>query len=487
MEAKSRDVSKRSGANGRIPGANGVPHELENVHKAIFDETGEAIFILDPANSEILEANKTAAHLSGYPSSRLRGLHLNRFIQANGHSLPKDAFSKNRAAASVTVFRVKNGGAIPIEIKTNVVSQPNKSLQLVFVRQIDRQNDALPSKKRRRALKRSPRSTSGEAAERLYDFPNIIGRSRQIRETCQRIGQVATTDCTVLIQGESGAGKEIIAQAIHYHSMRAEGPFVKVNCAALPEALLESELFGHVKGAFTGAMRDRRGRFQQADHGTILLDEINSMTLAGQAKFLRVLQDHEFQRVGSSSAVAVDVRVIVASNVDLQQAVSNGAFREDLYYRLNVFPIFIAPLREKKEDAPLLARHFLKKYNVAVGKDIQGFAPEATALMMQHDWPGNVRELKNAVEYAVIVGKTELIQPSDLPSNLTLGGKPVESAQMISGLGLRKRLNLLEKEIIVEALKRAHGVKKIAAKILQIDPRNLPYLLKKHHFADAEN
>jgi transcriptional regulator with GAF, ATPase, and Fis domain len=271
-----------------------------------------------------------------------------------------------------------------------------------------------------------------------------------------------------------------------------------VNCAALSETLLESELFGHVKGAFTGAIQDRKGRFMQANGGTILLDEIGCMSLSGQAKLLRVLEEREFEPVGSSVTTSVDVRVIAASKMDLKAAVEEGKFREDLYYRLNVFSIFMPPLREKKEDVPLLAQHFLRIYATTVGKEIQALAPETLDLMIKYDWPGNARELKNAIEHAVIVAKGTVILPSNLPSNLTMpdevpdSGTPSAESKTVSSnpvesglnlpeeLGLRDKLSICEKQFIQDALKRAKGVKKEAASILQIDPRNFAYLLRKH-------
>ena len=316
--------------------------------------------------------------------------------------------------------------------------------------------------------------------EPINEFPNIIGKSQHIREICQMIGQVAKTDSTVLIQGESGTGKEIVAQATHFHSNRSKGPFVKVNCAALSETLLESELFGHVKGAFTGAIRDRKGRFKQADGGTIFLDEIGNMSPSGQAKLLRVLEEREFEAVGSSITTTVDVRILAATKINLEDACAEGRFREDLFYRLNVFTISMLPLRERKEDIILLARHFLEKYNLAVGKEIRELAPETIDVINEHDWPGNVRELKNAIEHAVIIAKKSTILPSHLPSNLKASGFLAGEVDFANELSLREKLNLLERQIIQEALNRANGVKKEAAAMLQIDPRNFPYLLRKH-------
>src|SRR5262249_18264584 len=238
----------------------------------------------------------------------------------------------------------------------------------------------------------------GGLIETKLNFPSIIGQSPQIREGFPLIGPVARTEATVLIQGESGTGKELVAQAVHFHSRRSARPLIKVNCAALTETLLESELFGHKKGAFTGAIQNRKGRFKLADGGTIILDEVDSLSLSGQAKFLRVLQEKEFELVGDSTTVRVDVRVVAITNTDLVQAVSEGRFREDLYYRLNAFPIRVPPLRERKEDIPLLVHHFLTSYTASLKKQIATLDPQAIALLMDYAWLGNVRELENTIE-----------------------------------------------------------------------------------------
>jgi transcriptional regulator with GAF, ATPase, and Fis domain len=326
----------------------------------------------------------------------------------------------------------------------------------------------------------SPAESNDASWSEQKDFPTIIGQSEKIRDVCRLIGAVAKSDATVLVQGESGTGKEIIANAIHMHSLRSRGPFVKVNCAALTETLLESELFGHVKGAFTGAICDRRGRFKQADGGTILLDEIGSMTLSGQAKLLRVLQEHEFEPVGSSVTIPVNVRVVASTNIDLAKAASEGKFREDLYYRLNVFSIPLPTLRERKEDILLLAQHFLGQHSRALGMEIQTVAPQTHALLIEHDWPGNVRELENAIEHAVIVEKGPVILPSSLPMNLVKSRPAKDDPELSAEMGLREKLVLLERQILLDTLLQAHGVKKNTAAMLGIDARNLPYLLRKH-------
>lgn len=308
-------------------------------------------------------------------------------------------------------------------------------------------------------------------------FKNIVGESRSIREICKLIGIAARSDTTVLVQGESGTGKELVAEAIHFHSMRSGGPFIKVNCAAVSDTLLESELFGHKKGAFTGAIRDQKGKFHLADRGTILLDEIGCMSLAGQAKLLRVLQEKEIEPVGGSMPTKIDVRIIATTNLDLHQAMKKGSFREDLYHRLNVFPIYLPALRERKEDIPHLARYFLRKYSQELKKPIGEISAGALSTMHDYDWPGNVRELENAVEYAILMENGETLQPNSFSRRLP----SLQSEDSRFGsLNLRRKLGAAEKETILQALSLANGIKKDAALILGIDPRNLTYYLKKH-------
>ncbi len=308
-------------------------------------------------------------------------------------------------------------------------------------------------------------------------YKNIVGGSEHIRGICKLIGIAAGSDVTVLIQGESGTGKELVAEAIHYHSSRSTGPFVKVNCAAVSETLLESELFGHRKGAFTGAIRDQKGKFRLGDGGTILLDEIGCMSLTGQAKLLRVLQNKEIEPVGGSRPIKVDVRIIATTNLNLERAIDEGRFREDLYYRLNIFPICLLPLRERKEDISDLAGYFLKKYSHEIKKPVGEISPEASAIMQEYDWPGNIRELENAIEYAILIEKGEVLRSISLSQRIpdTL---PDNSAS--ESLDLRAKLRDIEKETILKALRQANGVKKQAARMLGIDPKNLAYFLKKH-------
>ena len=249
-------------------------------------------------------------------------------------------------------------------------------------------------------------------------FGNLIGKDPKMRVIYKLIEDVAPSDVTVLIQGESGTGKELVARAIHQFSPRQEGPFIVINCSAYPATLLESELFGHEKGAFTGALRQKAGRFEQADGGTVFLDEVGDIPLPAQIKLLRVLQTRKFERVGGEATLTVDVRILAATNKDLLKEVRNGNFREDLFYRLNVIPIFLPPLGERKNDIPILVEHFLKLFAVAKGKNIRGVSSEALRLLLDYPWPGNVRELENTIEHAVVLAKAGQVEVWDLPSAL---------------------------------------------------------------------
>ena len=297
-----------------------------------------------------------------------------------------------------------------------------------------------------------------------YKFENIVGQSGAMKEVFKAVEKVVDSSVTVLIQGESGTGKELIARAIHYHGKtRADKPFVAVNCTALPESLLESELFGHEKGSFTGAQGRRLGKFEQANTGTIFLDEIGLMSPSTQAKVLRVIQEREFERVGGSELIKVDVRIISATNRDLEEAMKTNEFREDLYYRLSVFPIKLPPLREKKEDIPLLAAFFLNKYFEKENKKIEGISPDALELLMAYSWPGNVRELENAIERAIVLASTNEINARDLPPAVSsIGEKKIyESDNTLSNW-----IEKLEQEALTQALLENEGnISKTAKKL----------------------
>ena len=313
----------------------------------------------------------------------------------------------------------------------------------------------------------------------------IVSISRRMEEALNLVKRVAQSPATVLILGESGTGKELIARAIHYSSLRKEKPFVKVNCAALPENLLESELFGHEKGAFTGAVARRVGRFEQADQGTIFLDEIGDLSPALQSKLLRVLQEKEFERVGSSQTIKVDVRVISATNRNLEEAIQKGTFREDLYYRFNVVTITLPPLRERKEDIPPLLEHFLKKYSRENNKAVVSVTKEAKDLLMNYNYPGNIRELENIIERAVVLCRGETITKQDLPLNLQESEveESLERARK-SGRSLPETLEEIERHRIAQALQKSGGVQTKAAEELGISERVLRYKMKKYKISE---
>ncbi len=309
-----------------------------------------------------------------------------------------------------------------------------------------------------------------------YRITNIVGNSNKMREVFQMISQVCKSNATVLIRGESGTGKELAANAIHYNSLRSKNPFVKVNCAAMPTNLIESELFGHEKGAFTGAIRQKRGKFELANKGTIFLDEIGSVGTDVQVKLLRVLQEKEFERVGGYETIKADVRFIAATNKNLEQAVEDGTFRGDLYYRLNVFPIYMPPLRERRTDILLLADHFLEQYAKENQKDIRRFSTPAIDMLMQYHWPGNVRELENCIERAVLLCQEGVIHSYHLPPTL----QTAEESDTLPDRSLEEAVANLEREIIVDALKTTRGNMAKAAQLLRTTERKFAYKAKRH-------
>ena len=320
-----------------------------------------------------------------------------------------------------------------------------------------------------------------EEMDKSFDFENIIHKSSVMKDIFKVVKQIADSKSTALIMGESGTGKELISRAIHYNSNRKNYPFVTINCAAIPETLIESELFGHEKGAFTNAIEKKLGRFEVAHQGTLFLDEIGELSLATQAKILRFLEEKEFNRVGGSKTIKVDVRLITATNKDLNQLIKKGNFREDLYYRINVVPIVIPPLRDRKEDIPLLIDHFINKFNVENNKNVKGFNKEAIELMMQYEWPGNVRELENLVERVIALTSGEYIQLSELP----LSFKNIPKINGFKESVLDGKVSFIqaeeefEREVILDALKRTNHIQSHAAEILGISRRILKYKMDK--------
>lgn len=316
-----------------------------------------------------------------------------------------------------------------------------------------------------------------------HAISNIVGSSPRMKELFQAIQTVGATQSTVLITGGSGTGKELVAKAIHLNSSRRDLPFVSINCGAFPETLLESELFGYMKGAFTGATLNKKGLLEVSDKGTVFLDEIGEMSLPMQVKLLRVLQEKVFRRVGGTEEIPLDVRVIAATNKDLQKLIQEGKFREDLYYRISVIPLEIPPLRERPQDIPALANHFLKKFNLQMQRSILRISPDAMEALEQYDWPGNVRELENTIERAVAFETTEEIRPERLPGRICrLNSSEFDGPGKIpeNGIDLEKHLAEIEKSYILEALQKSNGVQTRAAELLKMSFRSLRYFVKKY-------
>ncbi len=327
------------------------------------------------------------------------------------------------------------------------------------------------------------------AIQAKYNFSNIIAQSDSMRDIFETVKRLANFNTTVLITGESGTGKELIARAIHHNSPRKGKPFIAINCGAIPEALMESELFGHKKGSFTDATRDKRGLFEEATGGTIFLDEIGEMPLHLQVKLLRALQEQQIRRVGDEQSINIDVRVIAATLRDLEDDVVDGRFRDDLYYRLNVVSIHLPALRERPEDIPVLIKHFMRKHNKRLGLNVREIEPEALKLILEHTWKGNVRELENCLERAMVLTDTEKIDVESLPPALRRKSEPVLGNQATEkidedNLSIKQRARALEMELITRALAKTSGNRTHAAKILEISHRALLYKLKEYGIGD---
>jgi two-component system response regulator PilR (NtrC family) len=318
-----------------------------------------------------------------------------------------------------------------------------------------------------------------------HQFSNIIGRSEAMLAVFKMIETVARTNSTILLTGESGTGKGLVAQAVHFNSLRRDKPMDSLNCGAMPENLLESELFGHMRGAFTGADSNKKGLLEVAERGSVFLDEIGEMSAVMQVKLLRVLQERRFRRVGGLEEMQADIRIIAATNQDLTRLISEGRFREDLFYRINVIPISLPALRERREDIPLLAEHFLAKYNEQMGKEIAGISHQAMGLLQQHEWPGNIRELENVMERAVALEPTPSILPDSLPAGIRgdVPRVPTASAEGLpeSGFDLEAHVKDIERGYLAEALKKAGGVQVKAAELLGMSFRSFRYYVKKYN------
>lgn len=319
-----------------------------------------------------------------------------------------------------------------------------------------------------------------KALHQQTSFNNIIARSPRMLEIFDTIRKIADYKTTVLITGESGSGKELIARAIHFNSPRANKPFVAINCSAIPDTLLESELFGYVKGAFTGAAKDKKGLFEEADGGTLFLDEVGDLPVPLQVKLLRAIQEEEIRRVGASQSIKIDVRLITATLKDLSQEIKKGTFREDLYYRLNVLPIHLPALKERKEDIPLLVEHFTKRFNEEMDKAIEGASPECLQAMSDYSWPGNVRELENTIERAMVLETSNLLTAEHLPDSIKNQEVNPAIKAAANELSIKKMMTIMEQELIKKALEKTNGNRTWAAKLLEISHRALLYKIKRY-------
>ncbi len=431
---------------------------------SIIESLADGVFTVD-RSLRITSFNRGMENLTGLKESEVMGLRCEEVLRADncGENCPFSyTLQRGYGMANVNERIVKKDGeTIPVYITTAFLKDSSGGIELIATVRDISEIDKLRK----------------EVNDR-YKFSNIIGRSSQMQQIFELIEILADTDCAILIEGESGTGKELVSRAIHHESRRRDKPFVKVNCSAIVEGLFESELFGHVKGAFSGAIRDKIGKFELADGGTIFLDEIADMPLSLQPKLLRVLQDMEFERVGDTKTRKVDVRVIAATNKNLKEEIKNGRFREDLYYRLCVVPLVIPPLRERKEDIPLLLSHFLEKCHMKMPNRprITDMTPDALSALLDYDWPGNVRELDNAIEHAFIRAKGDVIDTTCLPPSVL--SISVHRPGTNEAYDVPKSIDEIERKQIQELLKRYNGNKSMVAKNLGISRTTLWRRLK---------
>ncbi len=430
------------------------------VERIILNCISDGVLTID-LQGNIQYVNKAMQELLGYPESTLVGSRCEKFVQSNICAsedciLRRSLATKEKISNYESFLINKEGRRMPVNINTDLLY--DDAGNIIGIVEVFRDISQLKELKDR--------------LTDIFQFENIITKDRRMKEILSILPSVAQSKSTVLIQGESGTGKELVAKAIHNNSLRKDKPFIAVNCAAIPDTLIESELFGHVKGAFTGAHQDRVGRFELADLGTIFLDEIGDMSLATQAKLLRVIQEEKFERVGGSKTISVDVRIIAATNKNLSKEVKEDNFREDLYYRISVFPITLPPLRERKEDIPLLINHYIEKFNKEMEKNINNVSPQAMKVLLNYFFPGNIRELRNIIEHAFVCSRGNTILPEHLPGELVTASEHLE----ISPDG--SSLNQVEKEWIVKVLEKSGWRYQEAAKLLGISRTTLWRKLK---------
>ncbi len=435
----------------------------KNKLEAIFNSNIEGTFTIDD-EWNITSFNNSAANITGYRKEEAVGKKcweiFNSSLCRNGCHMER-TINKGKAAIGNELEIVhKKGKKVPIRVNSAVLLN-NKNEKIGAVETFIDISEI--------------KNLSAHLSER-YSYENIIGRNKEIKNIISVLESVAQTDSSVLITGESGTGKELAARAIHLNSPRSTGPFVAVNCSAFVESLIESELFGHEKGAFTGAVRSKTGRFEIAQGGTLFLDEIGDLSIAVQTKLLRVLETREFERVGGNRSIKLDARIIAATNKNLSEEILAGRFREDLFYRINVLNIHLPPLRERKDDLPLLVNHFINYFNDKLGRKIKQFSSSAYDLLVEYNWPGNIRELENAIEHCFILCSSDIIQAEHLPKRLRNIPAEIPSNNIIKH---RNNIIAAEKELILNALKNNRGNKTRTAKDLNIDPSTLWRKMKK--------
>lgn len=445
--------------------------------RRVIDSMADGVFILG-SDGRIASWNQAMERISGYSADEALGqtCALLACSRCFGMNCPADIkkcriFEKGSSGAKECQLQHKDGYDVSVIKHASVVKDESGNI-LGVVETITDMTDLM--KARQQAEEASLRL--GE----LHRLDNIIGKSRAMQEVFKAIRMAAASDATVLILGESGTGKELIAGAIHYNSGRKNNPLVTVNCSALPENLLESELFGHIKGAYTGAIRPRTGRFEEADRGTIFLDEIGELSPFIQVKLLRVLQEREIERIGESIKRKVDIRIVAATHQDLHELVAAGKFREDLYYRLNVFPIRIPPLRDRKEDIPLLVSYFIKSLNEKTKKAIVDVSRDVMRIFMDHNWPGNVRELENAVEHAFVLCNRDRIEREDLPEKLRHQSRSVTGLQDESGVARKRRTAKVSRSQLLALLEENNWNKAEVARKLAVSHTAVWKYMKKY-------